>query len=294
MILQDRDLDILKFINKFGYVSLNHIRDRFKFSQPRVYQILARLFKNDFIDKKRLIAEQSSIYWLKTKGADLIGANRINKVSLQNLEHNLLVIDVYLELLEKKPDLEIKSDRELRQGKGFGYKGHIPDLEIQTEEKNGRKNIAIEVEISRKDKRRLKGIISELEHKNKYLEVHYYCLGSSLSQVKEVTEFKPIFKVFEYLSLRYEGLNDVAKDIAEVAEQVKEDNSKRVKDLEVKANRLESNLKAKDKEIEVLQKKIDKVKRTFESIDFKKATFGSSYSLSGEDLELIRKIIRGC
>lgn len=292
MKLQDRDLDILKFINKFGYVSLNHIRDRFKFSQPRVYQILARLFKNDFIDKKRLIAEQSSIYWLKTRGADLIEANRINKVSLQNLEHNLLVIDVYLELLEKTPNLKIKSDRELRQGKGFGYKGHIPDLEIQTEENNGRKNIAIEIEISRKDKRRLKGIISELEHKNKYLEVHYYCLGSSLNQVKEVTQFKPIFKVFEFLSLRNEGLSDVAKDITEVAEQVKTDNSKRVKDLEIKNNRLESDLKIKDKEIANLKSNIDRVKKAFESVGFKKATFGSSYSLSSEDLEILSRVFK--
>jgi DNA-binding PadR family transcriptional regulator len=292
MILQDRDLEILKFINKFGYVGLDHIREFYNFSQSRVYQILGRLVKNDYIDKKRVIADQASIYWLKTKGADLLNTNRINKVSLQNIEHNLIVLNVYLELMKQDPNLAIKSDRELRQGKGFGYTGHIPDLEIQTEEQNGRKNIAIEVEISRKDKKRLKSIVSTMEHGSKYLEVHYYCLGSSIKLVREATEFKPMFKVFEYMGLKYEKFQEVAKGVSEVAEQVKIDNGKKVKDLEIKANRLESNLKVKDKEIASLQGKIDRVKNAFDNIEFKKATFGSSYSLSGEDLEILSRVFK--
>jgi DNA-binding PadR family transcriptional regulator len=230
MVLQDRDLEILKFINKFGYVGLDHIREFYNFSQSRVYQILGRLVKNDYIDKKRVIADQASIYWLKTKGVNLLNTNRINKVSLQNIEHNLIVLNVYLELMKQDPNLEIKSDRELRQGKGFGYTGHIPDLEIQTEEQSGRKNIAIEIEISRKDRKRLKSIVSTMEHGSKYLQVHYYCLGSSIKLVREVTEFKPMFKVFEYMGLKYEKFQEVVKGVCEVAEQVKVDNGKKVKD----------------------------------------------------------------
>jgi DNA-binding PadR family transcriptional regulator len=292
MILQDRDLEILKFINKFGYVGLDHIRELYNFSQSRVYQILGRLIKNDYIDKKRVIADQASIYWLKTKGADLLETNRINKVSLQNIEHNLIVLNVYLELMKQNSTLEIKSDRELRQGKGFGYTGHIPDLEIQTEEQNGKKNIAIEIEISRKDRKRLKSIVSTMEHGSKYLEVHYYCLGSSINLVREVTEFKPMFKVFEYMGLKYEKFQEVVKGVSEVAEQVKIDNGKRVKDLEIKANRLESNLKGKDKEIESLQNKMARVKKAFENVGFKKATFSSSYSLSSEDLEILSRFFK--
>ena len=131
-----------------------------------------------------------------------------------------------------------------------------------------------------------------MEHGSKYLEVHYYCLGSSINLVREATEFKPMFKVFEYMGLKYEKFQEVAKGISEVAEQVKVDNGKKVKDLEIKANRLESNLKVKDKEISSLQGKIDRIKNAFENIDFKKATFGSSYSLSSEDLEVLNRVFK--
>jgi DNA-binding PadR family transcriptional regulator len=291
MVLQDRDLEILKFINKFGYVGLDHIREFYNFSQSRVYQILGRLVKNDYIDKKRVIADQASIYWLKTKGVNLLNTNRINKVSLQNIEHNLIVLNVYLELMKQDPNLEIKSDRELRQGKGFGYTGHIPDLEIQTEEQSGRKNIAIEIEISRKDRKRLKSIVSTMEHGSKYLQVHYYCLGSSIKLVREVTEFKPMFKVFEYMGLKYEKFQEVVKGVCEVAEQVKVDNGKKVKDLEIKANRLESNLKAKDKEIELLKKNLERIKNTFKNTEFKNISLFGSFAIKNKDLELLKRVM---
>ena len=48
----------------------------------------------------------------------------------------------------------------------------------------------------------------------------------------------------------------------------------------------------KNKEIDSLQNKIARVKKAFDDVDFKKATFGSSYSLSSEDLEVLTKVFR--
>jgi len=158
MILQSRDLEILHFINKFGYVSTDHIANLFSMTKPRVSQILNRLRDDNYIKSERILVNKPAIHLLRTKGTELIKANRVKKVSLQNLTHNLCVIDVYVDLILEKPELNIKSDRELRAGIKFTKKkrNHMPDLIIETEELNGKKNIAIEVELTKKSKDRLK------------------------------------------------------------------------------------------------------------------------------------------
>jgi len=72
MILQARDVEILKFIAKFGFVNSLQITNLFKLSKPRTSQLLMRLSKNDYLSKEQLLAKQPSIYTLKTKSADLL------------------------------------------------------------------------------------------------------------------------------------------------------------------------------------------------------------------------------
>ena len=199
MILQTRDIGILKFIDKFGYVTSVHIQNFFELKQSRASQILSRLMKNDFLKKERILTDEPNIFTLRTAGAELIKSHRIKKITLQNLRHNLLLVDIFIDLKLKNPELEILSDRELRAGRGFGAKGHIPDMEIITPIQDGRKNIAIELELSRKSLKRVKSILYALE--NKYIETHYYCDNSVFDHIKRAVELKRGFKVFNYFKL---------------------------------------------------------------------------------------------
>lgn len=292
MIIQTRDIDILKFINKFGYVNSVHIQKNFDLSQQRASQILIRFLKNNYLVKEQILAKEPTIYYLTSKGAELIKANKIKPISLQNLKHNLLVTDVYIDLKKKSPGLEILSDREQRAGK-FGKMANraVPDLLILTDEQAGKKNIAIEIELSRKNKQRLDKILAK--HSREYLETHYYCNSSTFEYLEREAKLKSNVKVYNYFE--YEEIPpEIEQALAEIKPATGQAGVVASKDLELKAIRLENLLKAKDKELNIAKNKLDRIKKVFEDLRFKKATFGNSYSLSGEELERIKKIIKGC
>jgi len=285
MILQTRDIEILKFIDKFGYVTSVHIQNFFELKQSRASQILSRLMKNDFLKKERILTDEPNIFTLRTAGAELIKSHRIKKITLQNLRHNLLLVDIFIDLKLKNPELEILSDRELRAGRGFGAKGHIPDMEIITPIQDGKKNIAIELELSRKSLKRVKSILYALE--NKYIETHYYCANTVFDHIKRAVEFKKSFKVFNYFEL------DEAPQIAEVVQKIENNAGAELKDYKIKITRLESDKKVLSKDLDILRSKIETFKKRFDSLDIKKATFGSNYSLSSEELETFKQFVRG-
>jgi DNA-binding MarR family transcriptional regulator len=284
MILQTRDIEILKFIDKFGYVTSVHIQNFFELKQSRASQILSRLIKNDFLKKERILTDEPNIFTLRTAGAELIKSHRIKKITLQNLRHNLLLVDIFIDLKLKNPELEILSDRELRAGRGFGAKGHIPDMEIITPIQDGRKNIAIELELSRKSLKRVKSILYALE--NKYIETHYYCDNSVFDHIKRAVELKRGFKVFNYFKL------EETPQIAEVVQKIENNVGAELKDYKIKITRLESDKKVLSKDLDILQSKVDRFKKRFESLDIKKSTFGGSYSLSSEELENIKQFLK--
>ena len=283
MILQTRDIEILKFIAKFGYVNSLHISNMFILSKPRTSQILQRLLKSEYIKKDNIFANEPNIFTLRTAGAELIKSNRVKKITLQNLRHNLLLVDVYIAIKLKNPELEILSDRELRAGRGFGAKGHVPDMEIITPIQDGKKNIAIELELSRKSLKRVKSILYALE--NKYIETHYYCANTVFDHINRAVGFKKGFKVFNYFKL------DEAPIVADVVQNIEKNIIEELKELKIQNNLLDNSKKQITKELEKLQKNIIELKKYFEDIDFKKATFGNNYSLGGEEFNKLEQLI---
>jgi len=284
MILQPRDFEILRFIAKFGYVTSVHIQDFFVLKQPRASRLLNRLIKHEYIKKERILTDEPNIFTLRIAGAELIKAKKIKKITLQNLKHNLLLVSIFIDIKLKNPELEILSDRELRAGRGFGAKGHIPDMEIVTPIQDGRKNIAIELELSRKSLKRVKSILYALE--NKYIETHYYCDNSVFDHIKRAVELKKSFKVFNYFKL------EQAPPIAEVVQQIENNAGAENKDNKIKVTKLENLLKMKEKDLEILKYKIDKFKKSFDDVEFKRGMFGN-VTAKADDLEAIKKMLRG-
>lgn len=288
MVLQERDLKILHFINKFGYVNSVHIQKMFEMTQPRTSQILSRLVKADYLKKEQILAKEPCIYLLRTKATELIKANRVKKVSLQNLKHNLCVVDVYIDLKLQKPELNIKSDRELRAGIKFTKKKrpHQPDLVIQTEEINGKKNIAVEIELSRKSKDRLKSISSHYSIWSDYLKADYYCSSSVYSHIRKYLGSNNNIRIFNYFAdEEKQSKPSIAKDFTAISNV----NSNKVKRLERELKESEREKEKVQKELKDFKEKVERFKKMFNHINFKKATFGNSYSLNFEDLERLKE-----
>jgi hypothetical protein len=286
MILQARDLEIFKFIDKFAYVNSCNIQAMFCFTQPRSSQVLSRLVNAEYLKKEQVLANQSSIFSLTKKGADSIDSKKPKPITLQNLNHNLLLIDVYINIKLQNRDLEILSDRDLRKGKGFGYKGHIPDLLVTTDEINGKKDIAIELELTRKDNKRLKSIINRTERQSSYLEVHYYCNSATYNHIKKQTNFISLFKVFDYFK-------DDVPVVADIVEMVSNDVSKELKQVKNALSKLQNENDLKDKELNIINEQLLAIRRTFKSVDFKNISLFGSYSIKKQDLEILRNVI-GC
>jgi DNA-binding MarR family transcriptional regulator len=283
MILQTRDIEILRFIAKFGYVNSLHISKMFILSKPRTSQIVQRLIKSEYIKKDNIFTNEPNIFTLLTAGAKLIKSNRVKKITLQNLRHNLLLVDVYINLKLKNPELEILSDRELRSGRGFGAKGHVPDMEIITPVENGKKNIAIELELSRKSIKRVKPILFLL--KRKYIETHYYCDDSVYDHINRLVLGYQSVKVFSYFKL------EQFPEVAELVQNVENKVSEELKEIKIKNNILDNEKISLNKQLEKLHKDIQKLKEHFSEVDFKKSAFGSNYSLGLEELIKLEQLI---
>lgn len=284
MILQDRDVEIFKFINKFAFVSTAHISNMFSMNKQRTSFVLIRLVKSEYLKKEQILAKQPSIYSLTKKGADLIQSKKPKPITLQNLTHNLLLVDVYISIKLESPDIEVLSDRDLRKGKGFGYKGHIPDLLVKTLELNGKKDIAIELELTTKDKKRLKTILRRTESLD-YLEVHYYCNNSTYNLISKETKFIRLFKVFNYFKNEQKPIKDVVADI-------KEKDVSKSKDFEILANKQQNEISLLNNRVSKKEKKIEAFKNRFDKFEFKKTTFGNNYSLTGEDFIIMQIIVK--
>lgn len=286
MIIQNRDIEILKFISKFGYVNSLHISKMFSLTQPRTSRVLSRLVKSEYLKKEQILAKQPSIYSLKEKGASVISSTRTKPIKLAPLTHNLLLIDLYIDLKLESPDTEILSDRDQRKGKPFGSKGHIPDLLIITAEQNGKKNIAIELELSAKSIKITKTILSRAERQGKYIEVHYYCNGSTYNHITKLTKFAKLFKVYDYFI-------DEVQPISDIIEDIKTQDVSKSRNLEILIRKQTNEISSLSNRVTKEEAKLQNIRDNFEKLEFKKSTFVNTHSISSDELTIFKKLISG-
>jgi len=97
-------------------------------------------------------------------------------------------------------------------------------------------------------------------------------------------------KIYNYFA---DESKQTKPNIPKVVEKISSMNSDRVKHLERELRDSEREKEGTAKEFKKLEERIHRFKRMYESVSFKKATFGNSYSLHGEDLERINEFLSG-
>ncbi|MGQ9512647.1 hypothetical protein [Thermodesulfitimonas sp.] len=127
------------------------------------------------VQRKRLLADLPRVYLLTQRGVDASGTDfgRVRNIRLQTLEHDLTVADVAVALLRLYPGSSWVTERELRRkaGQGFGSIGareHVPDGVLLLPDG---KKIAVEVETSRKPRRRTERILRYYLRRPDYMAV---------------------------------------------------------------------------------------------------------------------------
>ena len=149
--LSDRDYKILQGLGKWRFLLSRHIKVLYGISSERtMYRRLKQLMDNGYIERKRLLFDVPNIYTLSHKGLLLLGLNkRKEKIRIDTLRHNILVIDtlIYMlenELIDKQED--VISEKELNREIGFTGRKHQPDSVFV---KDG-KRCAVEIELTAK------------------------------------------------------------------------------------------------------------------------------------------------
>ena len=218
VILQARDLKILEFLAKFGVANERHIRQLIGLdeeSMSNYIRIIRKLTLADYVEKQRLIAGEYAYLLLGERGASLLGTRRVKNLVLNTLRHDMLVLDVYFDIMAKNPDAQVMSERELRIETGFkvGAKKKLPDLLVDGK-------IAIEMELSEKSHARLVEIIGNYVRNSQMEEVRYFVRSRTLGL--KILEFAGWHKKFKVFLLDVKSKNLAYSEISNAAATVKD------------------------------------------------------------------------
>lgn len=115
MQLTKRDLEILYWINRMRYVTVNQVAKKFKIGIWYTYKRLKKLCDDEYLYSLRIFRNKPGVYICTKKGAEISGSNLWapkHYVNLANYEHDLKVVDLSIELERQG---EWISMRELRQ-----------------------------------------------------------------------------------------------------------------------------------------------------------------------------------
>lgn len=195
--LTARDVEIMKFINDFGFVEMPQIEKRFSIKFYLVYRLLRRFISAGLMNYRKVFHSRHGVYYLTTKGAQLTDLPAIDKIPIGSYEHQLILTNVCIKLQQQYPDAILLSERRLKYDKffnGVGNRGHIADGMIVLSDG---KQIAIEVELSVKGKNRIEKILKEYGAQFSIKEVWYYCPAPVMSILRVAAEKKPFIKVHD-------------------------------------------------------------------------------------------------
>jgi hypothetical protein len=151
ILLQQRDLQILRFVAKFGSVNDGHIMCMLNIPNKSTstlltfhnyMRIIRRLIISEYLERVKIIANEYGYIMLGSKGEALLNIKRQKKLLLNTLRHDMLAIDLYLDLIIKNPTYTIACERELKILHNVKFNDYdnnpkkLPDLLIDTNNYN--------------------------------------------------------------------------------------------------------------------------------------------------------------
>lgn len=201
MVITKRDQGLLKWINRFGYVSIREIAGYWGVSEVTAYGRMKQLVREEYLVHRRYLYQYPGLYQVTKKGVALADSELppVRQISVATIRHQLAVVNLYLQL-SKKEAAHFMTERELRQAGGqlgFGRKTHMPDgLLIK-----GNERIALEVELTVKSKKRISKILNHYRKDFSYQSVWYFCGNNQvMNQLTTQAKEYPFLNVYPLVS----------------------------------------------------------------------------------------------
>ena len=177
-ILNPRDLEILNFIARFGYVQERHLAILWDLSLVQIKRVVSKLAEYGYVVSTKVLSGSGNYVFLTATSGKMLDVKTPSRVNLNTLFHDTLLVDLYFFLINNDaltPEI-IKTDKQLRKEFGIfdvNSKQRVPDLLIDDK-------IAIELELSEKPKTRLQEIINTYIIDNDIKLVCYFLQSVSL------------------------------------------------------------------------------------------------------------------
>ena len=199
IVITDRDEKIMMLLKKFGYIREDILASMlnvgYETSQDKQVfnQLACRLRKHNIVHREKIKIGRNFYWWLGRDGANLINAKTIRNVPIITIDHDDLVCKLASKYLVENPDINLITEFENKQRLfGFDAKNKkIPDLVIDD-------NIAIEVEISKKNYNRWNAVLTNYLSSD-FKEIIYYTnsktIANSIAKIASNNE-RIKFKIF--------------------------------------------------------------------------------------------------
>jgi len=161
VVVTERDEKIIREVDRWRGLLGRQIKEIGNFTGTRATdRRLKKLVEAKYLSRKKYIYGVASIYQITEKSHKKFDlGNYLNKMRLEQLEHDIMVVDTYL-YFKKRLGLEadhFMSEKEIRHQQGFTTRGHVPDFIFNHQGKT----YAVEVELSQKAKDKLEKNIKE-------------------------------------------------------------------------------------------------------------------------------------
>lgn len=198
MKFQERDAEVLKWVNGFGFATADQIRRFMKVGNTAAYVRIKKLVEGGYLARERILHGQARIHKVTRKGVLASGdaVLPLKYVNLGTFRHDFKLVDLALTLEAETggtfiPDRRIRHDEGLS---GVGQLGHIADGYLHIGED---KPIAIELELSVKSRARIQSIIHDYGGNLSVKEVWYYT-----DQMNVVRAIEKAAQGFSFIKVR--------------------------------------------------------------------------------------------
>jgi hypothetical protein len=189
----DLNIDILNWINNFGFVEATDIANTFNLKLESTYLRLRKLVSLNYLQSEKIIYGTNTIYYL-TKSGKKISQNPLpilKKINLATYYHNLMLVKIS-PILTKQYNAQFVTERQLKHERKI--KGHISDGLLLYDNKK----IAIELELSTKNKKRRDSIMKFYLRNFEFDEIWYICKNLEIKkQLLPFTDKMFFLKIFE-------------------------------------------------------------------------------------------------
>lgn len=175
MHITERDIELLREINRLGFVDIDYISQWFQWQPKLAYRRCRKLIEQNYLQHEWIFYAEPGVYRVTQQGVlmsqDHLPALR--KINVATYRHHLKVAKLSLRLSAQHGGAFI-TERDLRHQlgiNGLNDKQHVPDGILVLKDER----IAIEVELTVKSEARLKKIIQHYRKDFTIQAVWYFC-----------------------------------------------------------------------------------------------------------------------